>query len=247
MALRSLLAYPTAERTRLAYIRPDKPDAFQNVAGLLRLTALEPTAGTQVGDISSVSDLLVLWQKASPILQLHTPCFQDVPSPLDTDWLLPGRSPLVPFTHLPQKYVELLGSINRMSCFACSQEPREPALCLLCGAFMCMDSDTCRGRDANEGQCTDHARNCGAGDGLFLLPYSGLVLAVSAPKCCFWDCPYVDRNGEPNPLLKRPCALQFNLDERRLVSLRQTYTTAAVQREIIKHNEKTGRYIRRAM
>ncbi|CAE8652745.1 unnamed protein product, partial [Polarella glacialis] len=133
--------------------------------------------------------------------------------------------------------------VHKRPCSVCGNVPQEPALCLLCGALVCMGSQECRGRDPREGQCSDHARRCGAGQGLFLVPYMALVLAVSAPDCGLWDCPYVDQNGEPNPQLKRPCALHLRLDERRLDSLRQIYIKGSIRKEIFMYNEKTGRYL----
>jgi len=220
---------PAVERTRLAHLEPHDPCALLSLSTLLRL-----------GGLSSWEEVLTAARRHSPPAGTHLLA-------LDVDWALPGRSPLVPFIPLPEHYLELIRRVHRKVCAHCGREPPEPALCLTCGTLVCMDSKVCRGRNTAEGQCTDHARRCGAGQGLFILPHLALVLAVSSPVCCLWDCPYVDQHGEPNPYLRRPCIQEFRLDVRRLDSLRQIYTKASVHREIILHNEKTRSYIERAL
>mmetsp|Transcript_5716 Transcript_5716/g.16595 ORF Transcript_5716/g.16595 Transcript_5716/m.16595 type:complete len:1355 (-) Transcript_5716:243-4307(-) len=230
---------PAAKRTRLAYCDCSDPDALISLSALLRLTGL-----------SSVDQVLEAARKQAFFPSALSSADAPSPSPalaLATDWGLPGQSALVPFIELPENYIELVHSTYRRVCASCGRIPPEPAICLLCGALVCMDNKSCRGRNAEEGQCTDHARHCGAGQGLFLLPYLALVLAISAPIGCLWDCPYVDQNGEPNPYLRRPCAMQFRLDRRRLDALRQIYSKASIHREIILHNEKTQRYIAHAL
>lgn len=151
------------------------------------------------------------------------------------------------FIAVPEVYLDLLKDVRKRPCSKCQRLPDEPAMCLLCGAIVCVGRrEDCRGSDT-EGQCTTHARECTAGQSLFLLPYMAQVLAVSAPDCCLWDCPYVDKNGEPNPRLKRPCLMNFRLDARRWDNLRQIFVKSAVRREIFLYNEKTGQYIPEAL
>eukprot|EP00435_Cladocopium_sp_Y103_P016535 s1236_g4.t1 len=150
------------------------------------------------------------------------------------------------FIAVPEVYLDLLKDVRKRPCIKCQRLPDEPAMCLLCGAIVCVGRQDCRGSDT-EGQCTTHARECTAGQSLFLLPYMAQVLAVSAPDCCLWDCPYVDKNGEPNPRLKRPCLMNFRLDARRWDNLRQIFVKSAVRREIFLYNEKTGQYIPEAL
>merc|ERR1719162_2068604 len=197
------------EQTRLAYLDQGDPSSVTAAAAILRLPAI-----TSIQDLFSPSALNCLsqWQPHGFSARL---------TPMAAAPALPG---LVPFIDLPELYLENLRRLIRCRCSVCNTEPSEPALCLLCGAIVCVDSLTCR-HSISEGQCTGHARQCGAGQGLFLLPYRSQILGVSAPVCCLWDCPYVDRQGEPNPGLKRPCALQMRLDDRKLTSLRRMYTT----------------------
>ena len=93
-----------------------------------------------------------------------------------------------------------------------------------------------------EGNCTRHARECGAGQALFLIPYLSLVLMVSAPKCGFYESPYVDKNGEPNPHLQRSVS-GMTLDQRRVQWYKQIYTSGTIHSEIVSQNEASGRYV----
>jgi len=224
---------PALERTRLAYLDCRDPSSLPTLTALLRLTGL-----------SSLEEILGAARKRAFFPTA------DAPLPLQVGTIglgLLGSLQLQPLVDLPELYLELIRQLRGRRCASCGREPPEPALCLLCGGLVCMDSKTCRGRDAGEGRCTAHARRCGAGQGLFLLPHLASVLAVSAPVCCLWDAPYVDQNGEPNPYLRRPCAMQLRLDRRRLDSLQQICSKASIHREIIQHNEKTRRYIEHAL
>jgi len=149
---------------------------------------------------------------------------------------------LAKFINISDTFSGVIQAMYKRRCCECGSVPSEPAWCLLCGAIVCMNSKECKGAN-NEGQCTAHARACGAGQGLFLLPFMASVLSVSAPRCGLWECPYVDQHGELNTHFERPCFLEMRLDTRRWNQLRQTYTMSRIKREIISHNEKTNRYI----
>eukprot|EP00927_Polykrikos_kofoidii_P008151 TRINITY_DN13385_c0_g3_i1.p1 TRINITY_DN13385_c0_g3~~TRINITY_DN13385_c0_g3_i1.p1 ORF type:complete len:1642 (-),score=261.41 TRINITY_DN13385_c0_g3_i1:104-5029(-) len=223
---------PPVDGQRLAYLDPTDPAALASVTSLLRLPASIPTS----------DNVLALARQAVPNLQRLSDA-----KLCDFDWLLPGRSALTNMISLPEDFLDLIKLVYRRPCDVCGAEPAEPALCLFCGTLVCVDSHDCRGSHPSEGQCTEHARRCGAGQCVFILPYRAIVLAVSAPLCGFWDCPYVDHNGEPNPRLLRPCLMNFKLDERRLATLRRVCATSSIHREIIQHNERTGLHIPRPL
>lgn len=194
-----------------------------------RLAYLE----TESSSLTSLMSLLRLPEMVEPVLE--RPALQA---------LFQGEladASIESFIQLPESFLDILKDIRKRPCSACQQQPEEPALCLLCGAVVCVGNEACRSE--YEGQCTLHARACTAGQSLFLLPFLAQILAVSAPDCCLWDCPYVDKNGEPNPNHRRPCIMHFRLDHRRWASLRETFVKSAVRREIFLYNEKTGQYI----
>ncbi|CAJ1399133.1 unnamed protein product [Effrenium voratum] len=217
----ALWGFSQQERNRLTFLESERSESFAMLVALLRLDA-----NVSIGD-----------------LQVN-----DLPEPLQV--FFQGElteATADPFIQLPKMYLEILKDVRKRPCSACGRVPEEPALCLLCGALVCLGSKACRGADPLEGQCTEHARRCSSGQSLFLLPFMAQILAVSAPDCCLWDCPYVDKNGEHNPYLRRPCAMSLTLDVRCWDSLRQIFTKSAVRREIFLYNEKTGQYIPNAL
>lgn len=219
---------PAQERNRLAYLQSEKAESVAVLATMLRLPGLATSFDIRMVPMGELPELPGSLKEGCP------------PSVLDeiTEF---------PFIDLPEAYLDLIKDIRKKPCTACGKLPAEPALCLLCGAIVCLGSRACRGRNETEGQCTEHARRCASGQCLFLLPYLAQILAVSAPDCCLWDCPYVDRNGELNPNLKRPCMMHFRLDQQRLASLRQTFTKSSIRREIFLYNQRTGQYIPQAL
>ncbi len=145
---------------------------------------------------------------------------------------------------IPDKLTDLIKETVGRICMTCGTAPNEPALCLLCNEIVCLDSDCCRSSNG-EGECTSHAQQCGAGQGLFLLPYASIVVAVGYPRNCIWDGPYVDSHGEPDSYLKRSC--QLRLSRNKLDQMRLAYTRGTIPVEIVKQNQVTGRYVPRQL
>ena len=150
---------------------------------------------------------------------------------------------LVKFVHIDTLLTNVIKSTLHRACLGCNTQPDDPAICLLCGSIVCLDADCCRSN--SEGECTQHARTCGADQGVFLLPYASIVLAVAAPRNCIWEGPYEDSHGEPDSYLKRSCKLV--LSERRIDQMRLFYTRASIPTEIVRQNEISGRYVPRPL
>jgi hypothetical protein len=151
---------------------------------------------------------------------------------------------LVEFIKLPEKLTDLIGMTINRNCDKCKTQPQDPAICLLCGTLVCLDSDCCRGPEG-EGECTKHAETCGAGQGVFILPYASIVVAVASPRNCIWEGPYEDSHGEPDSYMKRTCKL--TLSQHRLDQMRLFYTRGSIPIEIVKQNQITGRYVPRQL
>ena len=151
---------------------------------------------------------------------------------------------LVDFIPLPEKLTDVIRTTLARECAQCHTKPQDPAICLLCGALVCLDSDCCKGA-AGEGECTLHASTCGAGQAVFLLPFASIVVAVGAPRNCIWDGPYEDSHGEPDSYLKRSC--QLTLSQHRLEQMRLWYTRGSIPIEIVRQNQVTGRYVPRQL
>jgi hypothetical protein len=151
---------------------------------------------------------------------------------------------VVPFINLPKNLVDLIKLVIDKPCIRCKQCPQDPAVCLLCGELVCLDADCCKS-DSGEGECTQHAKKCGAGQGVFVLPYASVVVAVGHPRNCIWEGPYEDSHGEPDSYLKRSCKL--TLSQHRLDQMRMFYTRGTIPMEIVKQNQITGRYVPRQL
>ena len=77
----------------------------------------------------------------------------------------------------------------------------EPALCLLCGQILNAGARSAcgAGLDATPstvGECTLHARGCGAGVGVFFLVQKCSVFLMRGPRTCRYPSIYLDQNGD---------------------------------------------------
>ena len=151
---------------------------------------------------------------------------------------------LIDFIPLPEKLTDLIRQVINKPCNRCKTCPPDPAVCLTCGAVICLDAECCKTEDG-EGECTQHAKSCGAGQGVFILPYSSIVVAVGNPRNCIWEGPYQDSHGEPDSYLKRSCKLI--LSHHRLDQMRTFFTRGSIRIEIIRENQNTGRYVPRQL
>uniref|UniRef100_A0A0E0JE11 E3 ubiquitin-protein ligase n=1 Tax=Oryza punctata TaxID=4537 RepID=A0A0E0JE11_ORYPU len=103
-------------------------------------------------------------------------------------------TPAVPFRlmELPPVYQVLLERYVKMQCPDCGSVPDEPALCLLCGKLCSPSWKPC----CRTGKCLNHASQCGAGVGIFLLVRKTTILLQRSIRLAFWPSPYLDAFGE---------------------------------------------------
>jgi hypothetical protein len=95
---------------------------------------------------------------------------------------------------LPLRFDTLFEQSCTTKCRSCDSIPETPALCLICGAFLCLSSFCCTTN--NTGECTSHMSVCGGEVGLYLLPKRGAVLFLAGGLGCFLRAPYLDAHGE---------------------------------------------------
>ncbi|KFG57505.1 zinc finger in N-recognin protein, partial [Toxoplasma gondii RUB] len=125
--------------------------------------------------------------------------------------------------HLPTDFLDLLRQTLLRKCPHCGDSPEHKALCLVCGAVVCVGSSCCKeegsSRDAAWGECMLHAHTCGGGSGLFLLVEQSMLFAVDGSSWFPLESVYVDDGGESDPRLRRglgrltlhePCARQLS-------------------------------------
>lgn len=107
-------------------------------------------------------------------------------------------------------------------CTVCRSSPPIPTLCLLCGAFLCCNSECCRHPDGESGttlgEVTQHAQTCGFGTCIFLQLSNSLVHIVADGFIACWGSLYLDCHGEEEYNLARP----LHISEARLQQLTQS-------------------------
>ncbi|KAM0859473.1 hypothetical protein ACQ4PT_047171 [Festuca glaucescens] len=110
-------------------------------------------------------------------------------------------TPAVPFRlmQLPAVYQVLLERYVKMQCPDCGSVPDEPALCLLCGKLCSPSWKPC----CRTGKCLNHASQCGAGVGIFLLVRKTTILLQRSARLAFWPSLYLDAFGEEDHEMHR--------------------------------------------
>ncbi|XP_069111047.1 E3 ubiquitin-protein ligase ubr3-like [Argopecten irradians] len=102
---------------------------------------------------------------------------------------------------LPQHYYKIFQAYNNATCSICSNVPKDPALCMVCGRFLCFRQACCQQQRIYE--CVRHSIECGAGTAMFLLVNSSVVVVIRGPRATLWGCVYLDEHGEEDRDLKR--------------------------------------------
>ncbi|SPO19704.1 related to ubiquitin-protein ligase e3 component [Ustilago trichophora] len=99
---------------------------------------------------------------------------------------------------LPHDLATLLQDTRRRPCKKCNNVPPEPALCLLCGDVVCLQSFCCQSEDDGEkGECNQHMETCGGSIGAYFKIKSNLVLLLYQGNGTFhFLSPYLDSHGE---------------------------------------------------
>ncbi|KAI9271943.1 hypothetical protein BDA99DRAFT_501414 [Phascolomyces articulosus] len=104
---------------------------------------------------------------------------------------LPTPLQLIP---LPMKLEQLIDESLRRVCTKCNSVPTDPAICLLCGTFVCAQSFCCA--EDEEGECNLHRLECGGEIGLYLSVKRCVVILLYNGNGWFVNAPYLDPHGE---------------------------------------------------
>uniref|UniRef100_A0A8D2Q989 E3 ubiquitin-protein ligase n=1 Tax=Varanus komodoensis TaxID=61221 RepID=A0A8D2Q989_VARKO len=102
---------------------------------------------------------------------------------------------------LPENYNTIFQYYHRKSCSVCSKVPKDPAVCLVCGTFVCLKGLCCKQQGCCE--CVLHSQNCGAGTGIFLLINASVIIIIRGNRFCLWGSVYLDAHGEEDRDLRR--------------------------------------------
>ncbi|KAM4698256.1 LOW QUALITY PROTEIN: E3 ubiquitin-protein ligase UBR3 [Rhinophrynus dorsalis] len=133
----------------------------------------------------------------------------------DTKWDLPR------LLQLPDNYNTIFQYYHRKCCSVCTKVPKDPALCLVCGTFVCLKGLCCKQQSYCE--CVLHSQNCGAGTGIFLLINASVIIIIRGHRFCLWGSVYLDAHGEEDRDLRRGkplyiCKERYNVLEQQWVS-----------------------------
>ncbi|XP_053554395.1 LOW QUALITY PROTEIN: E3 ubiquitin-protein ligase UBR3 [Bombina bombina] len=113
----------------------------------------------------------------------------------DMKWDLPR------LLQLPENYNTIFQYYHRKCCTVCTKVPKDPALCLVCGTFVCLKGLCCKQQSYCE--CVLHSQNCGAGTGIFLLINASVIIIIRGHRFCLWGSVYLDAHGEEDRDLRR--------------------------------------------
>uniref|UniRef100_A0AAQ4S819 E3 ubiquitin-protein ligase n=1 Tax=Gasterosteus aculeatus aculeatus TaxID=481459 RepID=A0AAQ4S819_GASAC len=102
---------------------------------------------------------------------------------------------------LPDNYNIIFQYYHRKACSACKKVPKDPALCLVCGAFVCLKGVCCKQQGVCE--CVLHSQHCGAATGIFLLINASVIIIIRGHRFCLWGSVYLDAHGEEDRDLRR--------------------------------------------
>eukprot|EP00923_Selenidium_pygospionis_P002502 GHVN01003883.1.p1 GENE.GHVN01003883.1~~GHVN01003883.1.p1 ORF type:complete len:787 (-),score=200.88 GHVN01003883.1:3281-5401(-) len=235
------------DRNRVAFLSSDPRTALETLCGVLHIPLefdLIPTSLTRSGEPSTtvfgaISQLMWREEWGEVLRQCRILGIEQQAPRLDK--IGEGR-----LLQAPENYHDVVKLIFRRPCPATGRLPPDPALCLLCGGCGCMaGSHDVEGQRSGEKELTLHARQCGGGQGLFLMTSQARVLAVEAPRAAFFDWLYLDVNGEPDPNVERGKELRAN--QRSVEELEHMFIKGRIGREIIQSNEKIQRYINQSL
>ncbi|XP_070831914.1 E3 ubiquitin-protein ligase ubr3 [Chaetodon trifascialis] len=113
----------------------------------------------------------------------------------DPQWAAPR------LLQLPDNYNIIFQYYHRKACAACKKVPKDPALCLVCGAFVCLKGVCCKQQGTCE--CVLHSQHCGAATGIFLLINASVIIIIRGHRFCLWGSVYLDAHGEEDRDLRR--------------------------------------------
>ncbi|XP_052004411.1 E3 ubiquitin-protein ligase ubr3 isoform X2 [Xyrauchen texanus] len=144
---------------------------------------------------SNAYDLIAQWC-SEVIALLDTPTQQSASLLVqDPQWTAPR------LLQLPDNYNTIFQYYHRKSCSSCGKTPKDPALCLVCGAFVCLKGHCCKQQGVCE--CVLHSQHCGAATGIFLLINASVIIIIRGHRFCLWGSVYLDAHGEEDRDLRR--------------------------------------------
>ncbi|CAB1328486.1 unnamed protein product [Coregonus sp. 'balchen'] len=160
---------------------PDEEE-FSGLAGCLGLLAPTPQPSNPIYSASCLDwtvnafDLMTQW--CSEVTGLSDTQAEKAITLLvqDPQWASPH------LLHLPDNYNIIFQYYHKKACTACKKVPKDPALCLVCGAFVCLKGLCCKQQGICE--CVLHSQHCGAATGIFLLINASVIIIIRGHRFC---------------------------------------------------------------
>ncbi|BFY97084.1 hypothetical protein BsWGS_00124 [Bradybaena similaris] len=128
---------------------------------------------------------------------------------LSPNWQKPG------LIKLHKRYYQIFQMYRSAKCAHCGNSPKDPAICLVCGKFLCFRETCCVQESVYES--VRHSIVCGAGTSMFLLVNSSLVVVIRGPRATLWGSVYLDEHGEEDRDLKRGKPLYLSMARYKLL------------------------------
>uniref|UniRef100_A0A673NGX0 E3 ubiquitin-protein ligase n=1 Tax=Sinocyclocheilus rhinocerous TaxID=307959 RepID=A0A673NGX0_9TELE len=170
-------------------------EEFSLLAGCLGLAGSVQSSAACLEWNLNAFDLISQWC-SEVIARSDTPTQQSVSLLVqDPQWAGPR------LLHLPDNYNTIFQYYHRKSCTSCGKTPKDPALCLVCGAFVCLKGHCCKQQGVCE--CVLHSQHCGAATGIFLLINASVIIIIRGHRFCLWGSVYLDAHGEEDRDLRR--------------------------------------------
>ncbi|XP_062861550.1 E3 ubiquitin-protein ligase ubr3 isoform X2 [Trichomycterus rosablanca] len=176
-------------------------EEFSLLAGCLGLcsASFQPSGSTDSAMCLdwNISAFELISQWCSELISLADTPSQQAMSLLvqDPKWSAPR------LLQLPDNYNTIFQYYHRKPCSVCNKTPKDPALCLVCGAFVCLKGLCCKQQGVCE--CVLHSQHCGAATGIFLLINASVIIIIRGHRFCLWGSVYLDAHGEEDRDLRR--------------------------------------------
>ncbi|CAB1346618.1 unnamed protein product [Coregonus sp. 'balchen'] len=196
-------------------------EEFSGLAGCLGLLAPAPQPSNPMYSAScldwTVSAFNLMTQWCSEVTGLSDTHAEKSMTLLvqDLQWASPH------LLHLPDNYNTIFQYYHKKACTACKKVPKDPALCLVCGTFVCLKGLCCKQQGICE--CVWHSQHCGAATGIFLLINASVIIIIRGHRFCLWGSVYLDAHGEEDRDLRRGkplflCVERYKVLEQQWVS-----------------------------
>ncbi|KAI9021566.1 hypothetical protein CLU79DRAFT_753863 [Phycomyces nitens] len=171
---------------------------------------------------------------ADPILTSQTPVYSQL---VNLSLNLPIKFSIV---SLPYRIDQLFEESLRRVCRKCKSLPEYPALCLVCGTFVCARRICCTEGDI--GECNTHMRSCSGEVGIYMVVKECFILLLHDNGGTVMSAPYLDSHGEADLFLRRGTPQYLN--EKRYEQIRQMWLSHSIPAFVRRRMEVSNSYTR---